>query len=70
MLWFGVLRELVVHCYASWCKVPQRTPHKLLKSKEILVTVLSENPRVGAERGPVRFRPRGPLIRLISNIYG
>ena len=24
------LRGLVVHCYASWCKVPQRMPHKLL----------------------------------------
>ena len=32
---FGVLRVLVVHCYASGCKVPQRTPHKLLKIKEI-----------------------------------
>ena len=32
---YGVLRGLVVHCYALWCKVPQRTPHKLLKNKEI-----------------------------------
>ncbi len=41
-----------MHCYASWCKVPQRAPRKLLKDKEIQVTDLSEKPRVGAERGP------------------
>jgi len=29
------------------------SPIKLLKNKEIYVTYLSENPRVGAERGPV-----------------
>ena len=28
----GDLRGLVMHCYASWCKVVQRAPHKLLKN--------------------------------------
>ena len=41
-----------MHGYALWCKVPQQTPHKLLKNREIQITDLSENPRVSAERGP------------------
>jgi len=37
---------------------------KLSKNKEILVTASSENPRVGAEDGPVRFYPWQHSIQI------
>ena len=40
-------------------------PHKLLKNREIQVTGPSENPRVGAERGPVRHRGKWPPRNLV-----
>jgi len=60
--------------YALLCFVvqspSQRTPYELLKNREIKITALSENPRVYAERGLVRFRPwhHSPCLKMSRNV--